>query len=299
MATTQSKQKQQTEEAQETMQAETEQPKQEVATKSEAGLPADVGDLDALGGEGFENADADSFSIPFLNVLQKMSPQVDKTEGAYIPGAEPGMVVNTVSGELFDAENDGIYVIPVQYRRAYTKWVSRDDGGGFLGELSVDDFNQLSGLERDGSKFVDSDGYEYVDTRYHYVLVVKQDGSFEPALITMSSTQIKKSRNIMTRLQSTKLRSVPGYNGNKPSETAPMYLTVLKLTTVVEKNDQGSWYGWMPKFDESRMLDIRVQQDRELFEEAKSFREQLMAGQAREQQPDQETVAGGDEARDY
>lgn len=288
-----------TKKAEETEAVTTEEPAQEVAPKQEAGLPADIGDLDALGGEGFENADADSFSIPFLNILQKMSPQVDKTEGAYIQGAEPGMVVNTVSGELFDAENEGLYVIPVQYRRAYTKWVSRDDGGGFLGEISVDEFNQLEGLERDGSKFVNGEGHEFVDTRYHYVLVVRADGSFEPALITMSSTQIKKSRNIMTRLQSTKLRSVPGYNGKKPSETAPMYLTVLKLVTVPEKNDQGSWYGWSPKFDESRLLDLSNEQDRELFDEAKSFREQLQSGQAKEQQPDQDTVAGGDEARDY
>lgn len=288
-----------TKQNEETVTEEETAPKQEVAAKSSAGLPADVGDLDALGGAGFENADADSFSIPFLNVLQKMSPQVDKTEGAYIQGAEPGMVINTVSNELFDAENGGLYVIPVQYRRAYTKWVSRDDGGGFLGEISVDEFNQLDGLTRDGSKFVDGEGHEYVDTRYHYVLTVKADGSFEPALITMSSTQIKKSRNIMTRLQSTKLRSVPGYSGNKPSETAPMYLTVLKLVTVPEKNDQGSWYGWAPKFDESRLLDLNEEQDRELFNEAKSFREQLMSGQAKEQQPDQDTVAGSDEARDY
>lgn len=274
--------------------------KQEVA-KPETGkaVSADVADLDALGGEGFEEADADSFAIPFLNVLQKNSPQVDKTEGSYIRGAEPGMVVNTVSGELFDAENEGLYVIPVQYRRAYTKWVNRDDGGGFLGELSVDEFNALSGLERDGAKFVDSENREYVDTRYHYVIVVRGDGSFEPALITMSSTQIKKSRNIMTRLQSTKMRSVPGYNGKKPSEVAPMYMTVLKLLTVPEKNDKGSYYGWMPKFDESRLLDIREDQDRELFEEAKGFREQLRSGRAREQQPDQDTVAGDDEARDY
>ena len=52
-------------------------------------------------GRGFEEADADSFAIPFLAMLQKGTPQADPDDPAYIKGAKPGMFMNTVTLELF------------------------------------------------------------------------------------------------------------------------------------------------------------------------------------------------------
>jgi len=264
----------------------------ETATRGEmksadTNLPAGVEDLEDLGEEGFEGTDSDSYAIPFLQILQSNSPQVKRSEGAYIKGAAEGMVLNNVSNELFNQEDEGVVVVPVDYRRAFTAWVPRDDGGGFRGEVSTDD-PILERCTREGSKLVDAQtGLEYVDTRYHYVMLVRADGSFEPALITMTSTQIKKSRQIMTRLRNVKV------NGKKGKFTPPTYANALRLYTTPESNDQGSWFGWKPDFNQLRLLDY-AGEEADLFAEAKSFRDQLRAGAVREQQP--EAPEGDDDA---
>lgn len=68
-------------------------------------------------GGGMEGTDFDSFAVPFLVVLQSMSPQCKKSDGAYIEGAEEGMIFNTASGEVFDGE-EGVMLVPFAYRRA-------------------------------------------------------------------------------------------------------------------------------------------------------------------------------------
>lgn len=253
-------------------------------------LPAGFEEIEDVADQGFEDVDDETFSIPFLSILQSNSPQVKRSESAYIKGAEEGMLVNTVTKELFDGD-DGVDVIPLHYRRAFTKWTPRDDGGGFHGEYSVDEFKKLD-TTRDGGKFVDGEGYEYVDTRYHYVIVVKADGSFEPALITMTSTQIPKSKNLMSRLKSIKLR------GKRGRFTPPMYFNVVRIRTAAESNDQGTWMGFL--IDDIRQIDTSNENELEAMREAQSFREQVRSGNVREDhEAAAETEGGDDEARGY
>lgn len=259
----------------------------QVAEQKQAGLPAGVEELEQHAGEGFEQADADSYAIPFVQILQSNSPQVKRSEGAYVQGAAEGMVINTVSNDLYNADDEGITVVPVDYRRAFTAWVPRDHGGGFRGEVDVND-DVLRNTTRVGAKLWNEEtGLEYVDTRYHYVLVIRSDGEVEPALITMSSTQLKKSRNIMTRLNNSKLPS---------GKTAPMYANVITLHTTPEQNDQGSWFGWKPDFQSMRFLNLDDEGEHAIFGAAKQFRDQLRAGQVKEAAPDQDAVGGDDAA---
>ena len=41
-------------------------------------------------GTGLEEATADDYAIPFLRILQSMSPQLKKSDGKFIAGAEEG-----------------------------------------------------------------------------------------------------------------------------------------------------------------------------------------------------------------
>ncbi|HET8689559.1 MAG TPA: hypothetical protein VFM18_23360, partial [Methanosarcina sp.] len=65
-------------------------------------------DFSADAGMGMEGADKTSFAIPFLTMLQGLSPQVESVEGA-----KPGKFINTITNELFDE----VLVIPCAYQR--------------------------------------------------------------------------------------------------------------------------------------------------------------------------------------
>ena len=78
--------------------------------------------------DGFEDADANSFAIPRLKILQKMSPEVDKDASEYVDKASAGDFFNTATGLIYDGKA-GITVIPVHFRRSFIEWVTRDAAG--------------------------------------------------------------------------------------------------------------------------------------------------------------------------
>ena len=61
----------------------------QVTEKKEAGLPANLmSEMVADSGVGLDNVTADDMQIPFLRILQALSPQLIKTNSGYIKGAE-------------------------------------------------------------------------------------------------------------------------------------------------------------------------------------------------------------------
>ena len=54
----------------------------------------------------------DDLAIPFLKVLQKGSPEVNKRDAAFVEGSEVGDLFNTVSLQKYNGEK-GIILIPV------------------------------------------------------------------------------------------------------------------------------------------------------------------------------------------
>jgi hypothetical protein len=62
-------------------------------------------------GGGMEGTDKESFAIPFLKVIQKTSPEVDEADAAYNAKAKPGMLMNSVTGELFNGKT-GLTFLP-------------------------------------------------------------------------------------------------------------------------------------------------------------------------------------------
>lgn len=237
-------------------------------------------------GSGFENTDDQSFAIPFLIILQSGSPQCKKSDGAYIKGAEEGMLFNTVTGELFDGDA-GLRVIPCYYKRTFIEWAPREGagGGGFRGEHLPSDAIVATAVRTDKGDTLPS-GNILVDTRTHYVLVVKDDGTFQPAVVAMSSTQVKKSRQWMSKMDGLKFRNSAGQ-----LYTPPMFSHSYLVQTVPEQNDQGSWFGW--KIGAANLIE-----DPTLFAAAKEFKRAVSAGEVKEQQP-QPAAGGGDDDIPY
>jgi len=201
-------------------------------------------------GAGMEGASQESFAIPFITVLQKGSPQVDEASGVAIEGAKQGMFFDTVNSRMFDGKK-GIVIVPCAYRRVFLRWAPKgQDGAGFKGEMSVDEVTRMRAegkiVELDGKLLVPlADGTIHdkkcdriADTRNHYVLLLDEEtGAWTEALMSLTSTQIKKSKMLMTALASVKL------SGPSGMFTPPTFANKVKCTTVPESNDKGSWFG--------------------------------------------------------
>lgn len=201
------------------------------AVQSKSNLPANL-DLRGMGATGMEGADRESFALPFLIILQKLSPQLDKHKPEYIKGAEEGQILNTANQETYDGE-EGIIVLPVQFKRSFTEWGLREKGGGFRGEHAPDDPLVLTTKRDDRNREILPNGEtQLVDTRMHGVILLAGETP-APALVTFSSTQIKKSKRWMSQMQ--ELQRV---------DNLPTFAHAWKLKTVAESNDRGSWMGW-------------------------------------------------------
>ena len=242
-------------------------------------------------GAGFENADGDSFAIPFIRITQKMSPVCDPDDGAYIEEAKPGMLIDTVSEELFPGDGT-LNIIPCHFKRSFLEW--KPNRGGFVAEYNVPDGEALLAkcTKNDKNRDITPDGNELVDTRTHYVLVVDADGDTQSAAICMSMTQTKKSKQWMTAMDKLRKHTADG-RAYRPA----MFASVFNVFTVPESNDQGSWYGW--KIKHLNFLDENNPAHQQLFKAGKAFRDAVKGGSVTVDHgvddPDREKVVGDDD----
>lgn len=206
----------------------------------------------------------DVVAIPFLSILQPLSPEVNPADAKYIDGAKPGNILHTVNKETTMA----IQVIPVVFQRSFLEWVPRDAGGGFRGEHTGEEAVMLfmSKVDRATGKARLDNGNDLVDTRNFYVLQVRDDGSLSPAMITMASTQTKASKSWNRMMQDFRPESLPV----PPGRLAPLAAGVYQLRTLMQENKKGKWFGW----------DIRRIQETppEMLSQAAAFYAQVKGG---------------------
>ena len=230
-------------------------------------------------GAGMEGVDKDSMAIPFLRVLQSNSPQVLKANGEYIDGAEAGMLLNTATRKVYDGTK-GVVLLPCAFQRRFIQWGPRGSDRGYSGEFMPEQVDALQDqglvvrheedgrlyrLEEVGEKPHEKKTDRMVDTRSHFCNMVDEDGNGEQVLLALSSTQIKKSKQMMAMVNSAKIDTPNGKV--KP----PTWMNRIKLTTVAESNDDGDWYG--VQFVADGFIE-----DQGLYDAGKAFYDAIGAG---------------------
>jgi hypothetical protein len=233
-------------------------------------------DFAADAGMGMEGADKNSFAIPFITLLQGLSPQLETVDGA-----KPGLFINTITNELYKE----VLVVPCAYQRRYLRWAPRDQGGGYKGEYTPVDVEtgKVAGVTQNAEGRLTLEGDLLNDTRNHFVLAQSESGVWQPALVSLSSTQIKKSKRWMSRIQSIEMRAPNGKTFNPPS-----FSHIYKLKAVKEENSKGSWWG----------VDIELVgpvQDAELYNKAKDFHASVVSGAVEVAPPPAEHEGGSDD----
>ena len=223
----------------------------QVATKKEGALATNMFEADA--NMGAQNISQEDLALPFLKILGQLSPEVNKRDGKYVEGAEPGKIINTVTNQLFDEVN----VVPCHYKRQYIEWQDRGQSTGAPVAIHEADSDIISQTTRDKSYKDRLPNGNYLDnTANHFVLQLSDTP--QTALISMKSTQLKVSRKWNSMMMGLKMQ---GKNG---LFTPPTYSHIYKLKTVQMSNDKGTWFGW----DVEKVGPVT---DKGIYDMAKSF----------------------------
>ena len=233
----------------------------QVAEKKTAGLPSNMFEEDAAKGLG--KIGQEDLALPFLKILGQLSPEVNKRDGKYVEGAEPGMIFNSVSGELYDGVK-GIDGIPAFYKLEYIEWKDRGEGPGAPVAIYDSSSDVMSKTKPDANYKDRLPNGNYIEkTASHFVIITGDSPS--TALISMKSTQLKISRKWNSMMSGIKLK---GKNG---LFTPASFSHIYRLKTTQMSNDKGTWFGW----EVSKVGPIT---DQQLYQQAKSFSESISKG---------------------
>jgi|TARA_E500000318_G_C3522268_1_gene196900 hypothetical protein len=228
--------------------------------------------------------EAEDYSIPYLNMLSKGSPQVDEENDKFIKEAKKGQIFNTVT----ETCSDVLTVLPVYYRRRYVEWYNdRTKNKAPVNEYLPEEFQTF---QKEG-KIVRGDdkkdrfvgkGDTYVEnTAEHYVIVI--DGqSWYKALIKMKGSQLKKSRQWNSIMSNQ--RRVDGDEIYQPKDFAMSY----NLSGKPEKNDQGSWHGWA--INQNKWIDeLGLVKVEDILADASQFEKTIHSGELKVAPQEDET----------
>ena len=254
-----------------------EQEKLPIVTGGALALTEDMGSLiSADMGGGAEEIDADSFSIPYLTILQALSQAAQDHVGD--PNYMQGMIYNSATGETFKE----VEFIPCHFQRRFVRWEEGAAAGaaafqGIYTPAELESLNSAGMLQKNAKgRFTISDDRgtgELIDTRLHYVLFhnVNLD-VWEPALISLSKTQVKYSKRLMTMIRTIQFRI-----GNK-SVNPPSWANVYKASSIKEKNDMGQWFSW-------NFTRVGPVTDKDLYLQAKDLHDSVLKGDAKAATP--------------
>ena len=233
-----------------------------VAVRNTAGaLSSNLFEADA--NKGSQNIAQDDLALPFLKVLGHLSPEINKQHAKYLEGAQPGMIINTVSNQLFDGAK-GVDVLPVFYKRQYIEWHERGASmGAPVNIYEASDTLPKTQRSKDNKDRLANGNY-LETTASHFVILITDTPT--TALISMKATQLKVSRKWNSLMMGLKMQ---GKNG---LFTPPTYSHIYNLKAVQMSNDKGTWFGW----DVSKVGPV---QDKAVYEVAKTFSDRVNKGE--------------------
>lgn len=240
----------------------------EVAKVEEKSLVAvsDYSEFDGFG-TGYENVTANDLLIPRLTIIQGLSPQVTQGKPEFDPNARVGMIYDVGLQEGFP---EGVQIVALHYAKAYLEWAPRSTGKGLI-EIH-EDADILDNTERDEkNRNVLPNGNYIAETAQFYILNLTANR--RKSFIPMTSTQLKKSRRLLTLAQSERLTRPDG-----TEFVPPLFYRTYNLTTVPESNAEGNWMGW--KIERGPALS-EIDNFKQIITEIKEFRESIVKGEVR------------------
>ena len=248
-----------------------------VATTAGNAVSTEV-DYSAYGGSGFENQDNSDIQVPFLRILQALSPEVKSVEKGGIEGAEVGKLFNTVTQECYDE----VLFVPATTQHLYNEWIPVDDGGGFVGSYDVLDKMVVDAQADAKAKDLPfgtlktADGHDLVETFDVYGVLVAENSEPMPCIVSFTSSKIKVYKKWMSSIRMFVLNTPNGKI--KPD----LFAHLTKITTVDEKNKAGQEYSNFKLTPANgKLLDSLLGSDHELFLAGRDMHQMVKDGIAK------------------
>lgn len=149
--------------------------------------------IDPHSHKGSEDVTSNDITLPRIEVLQALSPQLKKSEPNYIEGSEQGQIFNTISGEIY---GPSVVIIPILFQRQFIIWQDRKLGGGFTGMYATE---LEAESERDAME--KPDDYEVAEHHVNYCLIMHDNGRLEEAVLSWARSKIKASKRLNALVQ--------------------------------------------------------------------------------------------------
>lgn len=257
-------------------------------------------------GAGTERVTLQDILLPRLKILQALSPECNRRKPEYVPGAEPGLILNVATLQLFES----VTVVPASYIRHHIEWLP--NRGGFVRDHGDNETVMSHVVKRDDKNFdILGNGNLIIPTPTWYVILVsgvrviaegekvtkrKADLGGDPGIIAMPRTQAKPSRSWMAQATSEKLT-----HPEHGQFAAPLFYRSWELSTTERDDGENSWFVWSvaPKAAITDTVDGKADSDlvlpADIMPRAIRFREQVNSGAVRataEHFADDETSGG-------
>lgn len=232
----------------------------------------------------------EDFAIPRISILQSLSPQLDKTDAAYIKGAEAGDIYDNVTNAVYKGET-GIPVVLVAYRRTMLEWWPRGSskGKGFVADHGLDQSQMARTTKNDKGAFITPEGTEIVNTAEYYAFILNDRGGADRVVLSMAKSQLKYSKRLNTMINQYQVQRPDGKGTFNPA----MFYRIYMMKTMPEKNEKGNWFSWMV---EPGMDLLKLPDGEKLYLEARAFRESVAEGKVKVSQGEGEDLPTEHEA---
>lgn len=196
-------------------------------------------DFNKASGLGTDTIDRGVLGPPFINIIQKGSPEFDETHPKYvekrIDGCRPGNI-------LFEPERlilpQPVNVVPVAQTALYTEW--KPNKGGFVGNrpLSItSDRNYRKGTPGTPTEYREYLGTNELVYTITFMVLFQHNNAWKKGLIAFTSTQLKAARLWSKTILAVKLPDMPDV-------TPPIFSAKYHLTTFADSNAKGGFFSW-------------------------------------------------------
>ena len=197
--------------------------KNQVATANAiTSYQGDISARQAEVGRGSENVTAQDLMIPRLKLLQPLSPACQAGEPEYVEGAQAGMLMNSLTGDL----HTSMFLVNLHFTKKVVVWEKKATGslwGSFETKQEAE-----SALDEAGEN---QKNYVIKDNPVHLAMLLNEEGRPQGmVIIDMPGTKVKCSQRWNSLIM------------NAEQEGNPRFGCVWQLGVKMESNTQGKYH---------------------------------------------------------